>query len=76
MIACHSYDETKTGMDRFDQFYEWFNQRHALPLSSSWTHPFLEMTNHDEKAALSLFLSELELFVRETHQNSKSESST
>ena len=76
MIACHYYDESTKGMDRFERFNEWFGQRHALPLSSSWTEPFLEMTNHDEKAALSLFLRELELFVREIPHNSPSENTT
>ena len=55
MVACNFYDETKTGMDRFSNFHAWFEKRHSLNRSSSWTFPFLEMTNHNEKKALDLF---------------------
>ena len=66
MIACNYYDESKTGMDRFSNFHEWFENRHSLTRSSSWTLPFLEMTNNDEVAVLDLFFCELELFTTES----------
>jgi hypothetical protein len=66
MIACNYYDNTSTGMNRFSDFHEWFEKRHALERSSSWTKPFLEMTNYDDKAALDLFLNELEVFATES----------
>jgi len=66
MIACNYYDETKTGMNRFSDFHDWFEKRHSLEHTSSWTVPFLEMTNYDDKGALDLFFSELELFANES----------
>lgn len=66
MIACNYYDETKTGMDRFSAFHEWFQKRHSLERSSSWTLPFLEITDNNEVAALDLFFNELELFTTES----------
>lgn len=63
MIACNYYDETKLGMDRFSNFLDWFEKRHSLVRSSSWTCAFLEMTNNNEVAALDFFFSELELFT-------------
>lgn len=66
MVACNFYDGTKTGMDRFSDFHEWFEKRHSLDRSSSWTLPFLEMVNRNEKKALDLFFSELEVYVTES----------
>ena len=66
MIACHFYDETKSGMDRFTQFQNWFEKRHSIERSSSWTLPFQEMVNHDDQAALDFFFSELEKFANES----------
>src|SRR5687768_16076629 len=68
MVACNFYDNTKTGLNRFSEFHEWFEKRHSLERSSSWTLPFLEMVNHDEKAALDLSCSELEVYVDESNR--------
>lgn len=65
-IACNYYDTSKAGLDRFYDFMEWFEKRHSLERSSSWTLPFLEMTKCNEKAALDLFLSELEIYASES----------
>src|SRR5690606_23993290 len=66
MIACNFYDDTKSGMNRLSEFHEWFEKRHSLQRSSSWTLPFLEMANHDERIALDLFFSELDIYVAES----------
>jgi hypothetical protein len=66
MVACSFYDESKTGMERFSQFQDWVETRHSFERSSSWTMPFLEMSNNDDQAALDLFFSELEKFVDES----------
>ncbi len=66
MVACNFYNETKSGLNRFSQFHDWFEQRHSLERSSSWTLPFLEMANQDEKKALDLFFSELEVYATES----------
>jgi hypothetical protein len=66
MVACNYYDESKTGMNRFSDFHDWFDKRHSLERSSSWTLPFLEMTNYNEKDSLDLFFRELELFSNES----------
>ena len=63
MVACNFYDEN--GMDRFSEFHDWFEKRHSLERCSSWTWPFLEKVNHDDKAALDLFFSELKIFATE-----------
>ena len=69
MIASIFYDETKSALDRFSGFTDWFEKRHSLERCSSWTWPFLEMANHDEKAALDLFFSELEIYVSQASTN-------
>lgn len=67
MIASHFYDQSKSSLNRFSNFHDWFEKKYSLERSSSWTLPFLEMTNHDETAALNLFFSELDQFVSETN---------
>ena len=76
MIASLFYDETKSAFDRFSGFTEWFEKRHSFERCSSWTWPFLEMANHDEKAALDLFFSELEIYVSQASTNAGVHSST
>lgn len=66
MVASNFYDEAKIGMDRFSQFHDWFETKHSIERSSSWTLPFLEMSNNDDQAALDLFFSELEQFADES----------
>jgi hypothetical protein len=65
-VASNFYDEAKTGMARFSQFHDWFETRHSFEHSSSWTIPFLEMSNNDDKTALDFFFSELEKFADES----------
>lgn len=68
MVASHFYNETKNSMDTFSQFHNWFEKRHAIERSSSWTLPFLEMVNNNDQAALELFFSELEMFANESNR--------
>lgn len=63
MVASAFYDASNSALNRFSAFHDWFEKRHSLERSASWTWPFLEMSNHDEKAALDLFFSELEIFI-------------
>ncbi len=62
-VACQIYD--KAGLDKFSAFLDWFNKRHLVGFTSSWTLPFLEQVDFDEKAALDFFFSELEVYVSE-----------
>jgi hypothetical protein len=69
MIASHFYDEKKTALKRFSDFIDWFEKQHSSERFSSWTIPFLEMANQDDKAALDLFFSELKFYVSQNSQS-------
>ena len=66
MVGSFYYDKTKTSLIRFNSFIEWFEIKYSLERCSSWTYPFLEMRNNDEKAAMDLFFEELAIFIAET----------
>lgn len=72
MVANNFYDETKSALDRFSDFHEWFEKKNSFDRPSSWTIPFLEIANHDEKAALDLFFSELETYILIINKANKS----
>ena len=43
-------------------FLQWTLKKHAIPLSASRLGPFLTLADNDDKIALDIFFSELELY--------------